>query len=386
MKLPIYMDHHATTPVDPRVLDSMIPFFSEVYGNPASIDHEFGHQAMQAVEEARRQISSAIGCASEEIIFTSGATEADNLAIKGIAQQYESKGKHIITCVTEHKAVLDTCSYLEKNGWKITYLHVDGEGLVNPDDVKNAITSQTVLISIMTANNEIGVIAPIMEIGKISHEAGVTFHTDATQAVGYIPMNVKNMNIDLLSLSGHKIYGPKGIGALYVRNRHPRIKLAEQMHGGGHERGMRAGTLNVPGIVGLGRALEICNQEMDSTTSHLSKLRDQLLNELMMNIEGLKLNGHPKLRLPNNISAFIPGIESRSLLIHLKNTVAISNGSACTTAEVKPSHVIMALGYNEERAYSSIRIGLGKENDIDETEFVKRKIVEAINILKKTIG
>lgn len=385
MKLPIYMDHHATTPVDPRVLDSMIPFFTEVFGNAASIDHEFGHQAMQAVEEARRQISSTIGCTPEEIIFTSGATEADNLAILGVAQKYESKGKHIITCVTEHKAILDTCGYLEKNGWKITYLPVDQNGLVNPDDVKNAITSQTVLISIMTANNEIGVIAPIKEIGKIAHEAGVTFHTDATQAVGYIPMDVKVMNIDLLSFSGHKIYGPKGIGALYVRNRHPRIKLAEQMHGGGHERGMRSGTLNVPGIVGLGRALEICKEEMESATTHLSQMRDRLLNELLFNIEGLQLNGHPKLRLPNNISAFIPGIESRTILLQLKNTVAISNGSACTTAEVTPSHVIVALGFNEERAYSSIRIGVGKQNTIEEVEFVINKLVELVNKMKKAL-
>lgn len=383
MKLPIYLDHHATTPVDQRVLDKMVPYFTEIYGNAASIDHEFGNQALQAVEESRRQISAVINCSPEEIVFTSGATESDNLAILGVAQQYESKGKHIITCVTEHKAVLDTCGYLESNGWRITYLPVDLGGLVDPDDVRKAIEKDTVLISIMTANNEIGTIAPVSEIGTIANEAGVIFHTDATQAVGYIPMNVQEMNIDLLSLSGHKLYGPKGIGALYIRSRHPRIRLTEQMHGGGHERGMRSGTLNVPGIVGLGKAIEICATDMKEESEHLALLRDKLYYLLSSKINGIKLNGHNKQRLPHNLNIYIPGIESRSLLIQLKTIVAISNGSACTTANVEPSHVIKSLGYSENRAYSSIRVGLGRFNSEDEIIFVSEKIAEAYERISK---
>lgn len=381
MKLPIYMDYHATTPVDPRVLETMLPYFTEIYGNAASIDHEYGNLALHAVEEARTKIASIINGSPEEIVFTSGATEADNLAILGIAQQYESKGKHIITCVTEHKAVLDTCHYLEKQGWQITYLPVDNDGLVNPNDIRNAITSQTVLISIMTANNEIGVIAPIKEIGDIAHEAGVIFHTDATQAVGYIPMDVQEMNIDLLSLSGHKVYGPKGIGALFVRKRHPRVKLTEQMHGGGHERGMRSGTLNVPGIVGLGKALEICQNEMKPETKRLLQLRNRLWEGLKSSLSDIQINGHFSKRLPHNLSIAIPNLESRSLLVQLKHDVAISTGSACTTASIEPSHVIMALGFGENRAYSSLRIGLGRNNTLDEIEFAIEKITTGINNL-----
>jgi cysteine desulfurase len=385
MKLPIYMDHNATTPVDPRVLEAMIPFFSDIFGNAASIDHEYGNQALQAVENARERIASFINGSSEEIIFTSGATEADNLAILGVAQQYESKGKHIITCVTEHNAVLDTCNYLEKQGWSITYLPVDREGLVNPDDVRNAITSKTVLISIMTANNEIGVIAPIKDIGEIAHEANVFFHTDATQAVGYLPMDVQDMNIDLLSLSGHKIYGPKGIGALYVRSRHPRVKLTEQMHGGGHERRMRSGTLNVTGIVGLAKALEISQAERKKDSQYVSKLRDRLWEILITNISGIKMNGSRFTRLPNNLNFYVPGIQSRSLLVQLKAFASISTGSACTTTSVEPSHVIMALGNSEERAHSSVRIGLGRNNTLEEIEFVGDKLRESITKLTTII-
>lgn len=386
MKFPIYMDHHATTPVDPRVLEEMLPYFSEIYGNAASIDHEFGNVALQAVEKSRTQIASVINALPEEIIFTSGATEADNLAILGVTQQYASKGKHIITCVTEHKAVLDTCFYLEKQGWTITYLPVDQVGLVNPDDVRKAISRDSVLISIMTANNEIGTIAPISEIGAIAHETGVIFHTDATQAVGYTPLNVQEMNIDLVSLSGHKIYGPKGIGALYVRSRNPRVKLAEQMHGGGHERGMRSGTLNVPSIVGFGKAIDICQSDQKDEFIHLSEMCKKLWNRLKQNVEGIELNGHSSQRLPHNLSVFIPGIESRSLLVLLKHDVALSSGSACTTSSVEPSHVILALGFSAERAHQSIRIGLGRFNTEEEVDYVARKIVQVVKTTRNVMN
>jgi cysteine desulfurase len=372
------MEHPATTPVHPRLLEKMLPYFSEVFGNAASIDHEYGSQAQQAVEKAREETANIVHASPEEILFTSGATEADNLAILGTAYQLSEKGKHIITCVTEHKAVLDTCKFLEKQGWSITWLPVDQQGLVDPDAVRKAITANTVLISIMAANNEIGVLAPITEIGQIAHENGVLFHTDATQAVGYIPIDVEKMNIDLLSLSGHKVYGPKGIGALYVRKRHPRVKLAEQIHGGGHERGMRSGTLNVPGIVGLGKALEICRLEQKAEFTHLLDMRQQLWNKLKQNIESVEINGHPSKRLPQNLSVYIPGVESRSLLVLLKHDVALSTGSACTTASVEPSHVILALGYGEGRAHQSIRIGLGRENTEEEIEYVSNRIEEVV--------
>ena len=385
MKLPIYMDHHATTPVDLRVLEAMLPYFTEVYGNAASIDHEYGYQAKLAVDKAREQVASVINAKAEEIVFTSGATEADNLAIIGVAEQYENKGKHIITCITEHKAVLDTCHYLEKRGWQVTYLPVDSQGLVLLDDVRKSITSETVLISIMAANNEIGVLAPIAEIGKIAHEHGVLFHTDATQAVGYIPTDVQAMNIDLLSMSGHKVYGPKGIGALYVRNLRPRVKLSEQVHGGGHERGMRSGTLNVPGIVGLGEALDISKQEMRSESKRLMALRNQLWDGLKEKIANIEMYGHPTQRLPHNLSIAIPGIESRSLLVLLKNDVALSIGSACTTAHVEPSHVITALGFENNRAYGSLRFGLGRGNSEDEINYVLQKTGDAISRLQRVV-
>ncbi len=383
MKLPIYMDHHSTTPVDRRVLEAMMPYFTEVYGNAASIDHEYGYQGKQAVDKAREQIASVINCKSEEIIFTSGATESDNLAILGIAEQYANKGKHIITCVTEHKAVLDTCKHLERRGWMITYLPVDQQGLVSPDDVRKAITRETVLISIMAANNEIGVLAPIEEIGKIAHQHEVFFHTDATQAIGHIPIDVQAMSIDLLSMSGHKIYGPKGIGALYVRNHQPRVKLVEQMHGGGHERGMRSGTLNVPGIVGFGKALEIAKQEMKNENQRLKALRDRLWDGLKENYPKVMLNGHPTQRLSHNLNISLPGIESRSLLVLLKNEIAISMGSACSNATVEPSHVITALGFGDDRAYSSLRFGLGRSNTEEEIDYATQKIIAAINRLQR---
>lgn len=380
---PIYMDHHATTPVDPRVLETMLPYFTEHFGNAASIDHEYGAEAGRAVETARQQIARLINAQPDEIIFTSGATESNNLAILGTAERYADRGNHIITCVTEHKAVLDTCQYLERKGWRVTYLPVDQYGLVDPDALRQAITPQTVLISIMAANNEIGTIAPIEEIGRVAREHEVLFHTDATQAVGKIPVDVDAMGIDMLSLSAHKMYGPKGVGAIYVRKRRPRVRLAEQIHGGGHERGMRSGTLNVPGIIGLGKAVELCDQEMPTEAERLCNLRNQLWTDLQTRLDGAELNGHPTLRLPHNLSVAIPGVESRSLLVQLKYEVALSTGSACTSAKVEPSHVIFALGYGEERAHCSLRLGLGRYNSTGDVESVVSCISSAARRVSK---
>ncbi len=383
---PIYMDHHATTPVDPRVLEVMLPYFTQCFGNAASIDHEYGNQAFQAVEHARRQIAQLINARyADEIVFTSGATEADNLAILGVAEQYEHKGKHIITCVTEHHAVLDPCHYLESKGWQVTYLPVDQYGMIDPSTVQKAIRPDTVLISIMAANNEIGTIAPIREIGTIARQHEILFHTDATQAVGYIPINVEEMNIDLLSMSAHKLYGPKGIGTLYVRKRHPRVKLVSQMHGGGHERGMRSGTLNVTGIVGMGKAAEIAKLEMATEGQRLSELRDHLWEGLQASIDDIELNGHPihpDHRLPHNLSVFIPGVVSKSLVVQLKHEMAFSTGSACTTTKEEPSHVILALGFGEERAYSSVRFGLGRGNTMGQVEVALLQFIAATKKLR----
>jgi len=372
------MDHHATTPVDRRVLEAMLPYFTEIIGNAASIDHEYGAEANRAVEKARQQIASLLNAQPDEIIFTSGATESDNLAILGVAEQYADRGNHIITCVTEHKAVLDSCQYLEQKGYRVTYLPVDQYGLIDPEDVRRAITPQTILISIMTANNEIGTLAPLADIGRIAREHEVLFHTDATQTAGYLPLDVEEMNIDLLSLSAHKMYGPKGSGALYVRKRRPRVRVSAQMHGGGHERGMRSGTLNVPGIVGLGKAAEITAKEMESESKRLRELRDFLWQRLQENLEDVQLNGHPTQRLPHNLSVAISGVESRSLLVQLKHDVALSTGSACTTAKVEPSHVILALGYGEERAHTSVRFGLGRENNEGDVSLVVKRLVASV--------
>ena len=383
-RYPIYMDHHATTPVDSRVLQEMLPYFTQCFGNAASIDHEYGGEAFQAVEIARRQIAQLINAKyPDEIIFTSGATEADNLAALGVAEQYVSKGQHIITCVTEHHAVLDPCNYLESKGWQITYLPVDQYGLVDPDAVQRAITPQTVLISIMAANNEIGTIAPIAEIGRIARQHEVLFHTDATQAVGHIPIDVETMNIDMLSMSAHKFYGPKGIGVLYVRKRQPRVKLVSQMHGGGHERGIRSGTLNVPGIVGMSKAAEIAKHELKAEGQRLRELRDYLWESIQANIEHVQLNGHPNQRLPHNLNIYIPGVESRSLVIKLKHNVALSTGSACTTTKVEPSLVILALGFGEERAHSTLRFGLGRSNTESNVSFVIEHLAEMIQTLRR---
>jgi len=378
-KKPIYMDHHATTPVDLRVLEVMLPYFSEIFGNAASTDHSYGNEALRAVEKARQQIADGIGAKSEEIIFTSGATESNNLALKGVAEQYRDKGNHIITCVTEHPAVLDPCKKLESRGFEVTYLPVDHYGMIDLDELKEAIQPETILISIMAANNEIGVLAPLIEIGKIAREHDIFFHTDATQVIGYIPIDVDAMNIDLLSMSSHKVYGPKGVGALYARKVSPRVKLTEQMNGGGHERGMRSGTLNVAGIVGFGEAVKLAIQLMPQETVRLRKLRDQLFEGLKNEIDGIELNGHPEKRLPHNLNVYIPGVEARSLLVQIKDEVAISTGSACSTAKVEPSHVIKALGFEDGRAYKSLRFGLGRVNNLNDIDNSKFKLVQAVN-------
>ena len=366
-RMPIYMDHHATTPVEPRVLAAMLPYFSEIFGNAASKDHEFGYQASHAVEQGRTQVAALINARPDEIIFTSGATESDNLALFGVAERYADTGDHIITCVTEHKAILDAAKHLEAQGKRVTYLRVNQYGQIDLDELRAAITPQTVLISIMAANNEIGTLAPLAEIGRIAREHGVLFHTDATQAAGSIPLDVQKMQIDLLSLSAHKMYGPKGIGALYVRRSNPRVRLAPLLYGGGHERGMRSGTLNVPGIVGFGVAAEIARREMKEQAAQLHAWTEQFFAGLQQRITGIALNGHPTKRLPHNLNIYIPGVESRAFIAGLKD-LAVATGSACTSASVEPSHVIMALGFGEERAHGSLRFGLGRSNDVAQTE------------------
>jgi cysteine desulfurase len=380
---PIYMDHHATTPVDRRVLETMLPYFTDIFGNATSIDHEYGTEANRAVEKSRQQIAALINAQPDEIVFTSGATESANLAILGIAERYADRGSHIITCVTEHKAVLNSCQYLEQKGYSVTYLPVDQYGLINPDHVRRAITPRTILISVMAANNEIGTLAPLADIGRIAREHEVLFHTDATQAASHIPLDVEALNIDLLSLSAHKMYGPKGIGTLYVRKRRPRVRVSAQMHGGDHERGMRSGTLNVPGIVGFGKAAEIAAKEMKAEAKCVGETRDLLWQRLQENIEDVQLNGHPTLRLPNNLSLAIPGVESRSLIVQLKHEVSLSTGSACTTAKVEPSHVILALGHGAERAHSSLRFGLGRTNSKAEVDFVAARLGQTVRQLRR---
>ncbi|PKL63562.1 MAG: IscS subfamily cysteine desulfurase [Methanomicrobiales archaeon HGW-Methanomicrobiales-2] len=383
LKLPIYMDHHATTPVDPRVLDAMLPYFSQEFGNASSIDHIYGARAHQAVEKAREQVVSILNARPEEIIFTSGATESDNIALLGVAEKMAAEGDHIITCVTEHKAILDTAKHLEKMGKTVTYLPVDRYGLVDPGDVENAITDRTILISIMAANNEIGTIAPLKEIGKIAKAHGVLFHTDAAQAVGHIPIDVKEMGIDLLSLSGHKIYGPKGIGALYIRGANPKGKVSPVMFGGGHERGIRSGTYNVPGIVGLGTALEIAEKEMGAENARFRKWTKQMLEAFQENIEGVTLNGHPEKRLAHNLNVCFPGIESKALMHLLRNDVAVSAGSACTTISVEPSHVLSAIGLQGYKIFSVIRFGLGRFNSDADIQYVIGKVNSCVYKLHK---
>jgi len=382
MKLPIYMDYHATTPVDPRVLETMMPYFTEDFGNAASRNHPFGWKAEEAVEQARKQVADLIGANAKEIIFTSGATESNNLAIKGAAEMYREKGNHIITCVTEHKAVIDTCKRLEKEGYRVTYLPVLKDGRISLDDLRAAITDKTILITIMSANNEIGVLQPIEEIGAIAKEKGILFHTDAVQAVGKVPFDVNKVKADLVAMSAHKIYGPKGVGALYVRRRNPRVLLAAQIDGGGHERGMRSGTLNVPGIVGMGKAAEICRTEMATEAKRLSTLRDRLNEALHKNLDEIYINGSMEHRLPHNLNISFAYVEGESLLMGI-NDVAVSSGSACTSASLEPSYVLKALGAGDDLAHSSIRFGLGRWTTDEEVDYVVNKLTTVVQRLRE---
>lgn len=378
MRLPIYLDNNATTPVDPRVLDAMLPFLKENFGNAASNSHSFGRDANQAVNEARQVIAKLLNAEKkEEIVFTSGATESDNLAIKGIAEKLASKGKHIITCTTEHKAVIDPCKYLEKQGYEVTWLKPDEFGRVTAQQVSDAIREDTILITLMLANNEIGTLHPVAEIGKVAHERGVIFHSDATQAVGKLPIDVQEMNIDLLSLSGHKLYAPKGVGALYVRRRNPVVQLAIQMHGGGHEKNMRSGTLNVPGIVALGKACEIAIAEMNEEQKRMIALRDRLEKGLRAKLKYIKLNGHPTERLANTTNISFAYAEAESIFMRARD-IAVSSGSACTSATLKHSYVLDAIGVSAAMANCSLRISMGRFNDEADIDYAVEKIAASV--------
>ncbi len=378
---PIYLDSHATTPVDPRVFDEMKPYFTEKFGNASSLDHSYGYDASVAVQQARESIAKSIGASVDEIVFTSGATESDNLALIGVMERNKDKGNHLITCVIEHKAILDTARHLEEKGYKVTYLPVDKFGQVNPEELTSAITNQTVLISIMFANNEIGTIANVEEIGRIAHENGVLFHTDAAQAVGHIPIDVKKLNIDLMSFSSHKIYGPKGIGALYIRSISPRVKLDSIVYGGGQEKGIRSGTLNVPGIVGFSKAIEIANDAMVEENIRFKKWTDTMLDQLSK--VGAKLNGHPTNRLVHNLNVRFDGIESKAIINSVSQKIAISAGSACTTQMVEPSHVLLALGLSEEQTHSAIRIGCSRFNTEEEIRVATDELISCVKSLEK---
>jgi cysteine desulfurase len=382
VKLPVYMDNHATTPLDPRVLEAMMPYLTDQFGNAASRNHKFGWEAEEAVEGARKQIAALIGADAREIVITSGATESDNLAVKGVAWMYREKGDHIITAVTEHKAILDTCKHLEKEGFRVTFLPVDSKGIVDLDDLRKAITDKTILISIMTANNEVGVIQDIKAIGKIARERGVLFHTDAVQAAGKVPFNVNEMNVDIASLSAHKFYGPKGVGALYVRRRNPRVLLTPIIDGGGHERGMRSGTLNVPGIVGLGKAAQIAREEMPKESAEMFRLRERLRTTLERELDEIYINGDLQRRLPGNLNMSFAYVEGESLLMGI-NDVAVSSGSACTSASLEPSYVLKALGVGEDLAHTSIRFGIGRFNTEEEVDYVAGRVIEVVRRLRE---
>jgi cysteine desulfurase len=379
----IYMDYHATTPVDPAVLEAMLPYFNGKFGNAASIDHFFGNEAQRAVEESRETIARLIGADdSQEVIFTSGATESDNIALVGITEAYSHKGNHIISSATEHKAVLDTLDYLTTRGFKSTILPVDKVGMINPDDVESAITDQTILISIMMANNEIGTIQPVREIGQVARDHEIFFHTDAAQAVGHIPVDVNSSNIDLMSFTAHKLYGPKGIGALFARRKRPRVKPAPVIHGGGHERGIRSGTLNVPAIVGFAKAMEIAAENMDREEVTLRQWTEYMFSEFQQHIRGVERNGHPLNRLAHNLNVYLPGVESKSLMMELATQVAFSSGSACTSAKIEPSHVIQALGMHADRAHSSVRFGLGRFTTLSEVNVATDRVIQTVSRLK----
>ena len=382
VKLPIYMDNHATTQTDPRVVEEMLPYYTEKFGNAASRNHEFGWIAEQAVEQARERIAKLIGATAKEIIFTSGATESDNLAIKGVAEMYKEKGNHIITQAIEHKAVLDTCKRLEKYGFRVTYLPVQKDGRIDLDDLKRSVDDKTILVTIMAANNEIGALQPIREIGALCHERGVLFHTDAVQAIGKVPFNVIQDNVDLASITAHKLYGPKGVGALYVRRKNPRVQLVAQIDGGGHERGMRSGTLNVPGIVGLGKACEIATNGMAEEAKKLAALRDRLKGAIMGQLDEVYINGSVEHRLPGNLNISFAYVEGESLLMGI-NDIAVSSGSACTSATLEPSYVLKALGAGDDLAHSSIRFGLGRFNTEAEVDYVAERVVDTVKRLRE---
>jgi cysteine desulfurase len=381
VKTPIYMDNNATTPSDPRVFEAMAPYFTELFGNAASRSHRFGWQAEEAVETARKQVADLIGASPKEIIYTSGATESDNLAIKGVAEAYRERGDHIITVVTEHKAILDSCKTLQKHGFNVTYLPVASDGLISPDDVKRAITTKTILVSVMLANNEIGVLQPIAEIGHACKQLGIIFHSDATQGVGKVPFDVNESGVDLVSITAHKMYGPKGIGALYVRRKDPRVRVAPIIDGGGHERGMRSGTLNVTGIVGLGKAAELARLEMPRESERLLGLRERLRAGIMDRLSDISINGHPTKRLPGNLNLGFKYVEGESLLMGLAD-IAVSSGAACTSASIEPSYVLKALGISDELAHSSIRFGLGRFNTEEEVDYTIDRVIETVTNLR----
>ncbi|MCC6528233.1 MAG: IscS subfamily cysteine desulfurase [Polyangiaceae bacterium] len=383
MKLPIYMDYHATTPVDPRVLEAMLPYFGVVFGNAASRSHSFGWDAEKAVDRARAEVAALIGASKpKEIVFTSGATESDNLAIKGVAHFYREKGNHLITTQIEHKAVLDTCKRLEKDGFEVTYLPVDKNGLVDPAAVAAAITPKTILVSVMLANNEIGTIQPLREIGAITRSRGVLLHTDAVQGLGKTPFQVDEMNVDLASLTAHKIYGPKGVGALYVRRQRPRVRLTAEMDGGGHEFGMRSGTLNVPGIVGFGKACTILAEEGAAEAERIRRQRDRLLHRIMSGLDEVYVNGSLEHRLPNNLNVSFAFVEGEALIMAVKN-VAVSSGSACTSASLEPSYVLHAMGVTDDIAHSSLRFGLGRFTTDEEVEYVADLVIGKVQKLRE---
>ena len=382
LKLPIYLDNNSTTPMDPRVLEAMTPYFLEDYGNAASRNHPFGWKAEEAVDYAREQVAKLIGADAKEIIFTSGATEGDNLGIKGVYEMYAQKGNHIITATTEHKAVLDTCKHIEKLGGEVTYLQVNAEGLIDLAELEAAIKPNTILISIMYANNEIGVINPVKEIGAIAKKHGVLFFTDAVQAVGKIPVNVIEDGIDIMAFTAHKMYGPKGVGALYVRRKNPRVKVTAQMDGGGHERGMRSGTLNVPGIVGFGKACEICMQDMEADTKRISVMRDKLEHELML-LEEAYVNGSRLHRLPHVTNISFKHVEGEGLLMGFNKNIALSSGSACTSASLEPSYVLKALGLGDDLAHSSLRFGLGRFTTDEQIDYTVKAISDTVIKLRE---
>jgi cysteine desulfurase len=384
LKLPIYMDNHATTPVDPRVVQAMLPYFTENFGNAASRNHAFGWKAEEAVEYAREQVAKLIGAHSDkEVVFTSGATESDNLAIKGVAEFYKEKGNHIITSRTEHKAVLDTCKKLEKQGFSVTYLDVAEDGLIRPEQVANALTDKTILVSIMLANNEVGTVQPLAEIGKITRARGVLLHTDAVQGIAKVEFDVDKMNVDLASVTAHKMYGPKGVGALYVRRQKPRVRIVAQMDGGGHERGMRSGTLNVPSIVGFGKAAEIANAEWRTDAARIFALRQRLREKLFSALDMIHLNGaDDPQRLPGNLNVSFSFVEGEAMMMAIRD-VAVSSGSACTSASLEPSYVLRAMGIEEELAHSSIRFGIGKFNTEEEIDYVADLVIRSVKRLRE---